>query len=114
MIMYLVETQQRNQTKQKVSCYIVLLSGTCLEDLETTPYSGAISVTNHGFTCQPWVLQYPHNHNFDKDDYFPEDGSVTNASNYCRDPLGYGRPWCYTVNPSVRSDYCTFSICKGE
>ena len=101
------------QRRTTVSSCDARFSETCLEDLESTPYSGSISVTNHEFVCQHWESHYPHFHNFDKNDYFPKDGSVNSASNYCRDPLEIGRPWCYTTNPNVKWDYCTFSICKG-
>ena len=92
----------------------MLFSETCLEGLKSTPYTGTASITNHGFVCQHWKSQHPHTHPFTINDFFPVDGTVNNASNYCRDLLGYGRPWCYTTSPSVQRDFCTFSICKGR
>ena len=38
---------------------------------------------------------------------FPLDGSVAEAINYCRDPNGeMDSTWCFTVDSSVRWEYC--------
>uniref|UniRef100_A0A8C8AJ07 Kringle domain-containing protein n=1 Tax=Otus sunia TaxID=257818 RepID=A0A8C8AJ07_9STRI len=34
--------------------------------------------------------------------------------NYCRNPDGEKRPWCYTTNNSVRWEYCAIPRCKGQ
>lgn len=31
--------------------------------------------------------------------------------NYCRNPDGEKKPWCYTTNSSVRWEYCTIPPC---
>ena len=72
-------------------------------------------MTNTGHVCQPWAWQTPHTHNRKKDEDFPYDGSVLEASNYCRDFDGFrGRPYCYTTDPGVRWGYCTFDICNSK
>ena len=87
-------------------------SQSCL--FELTDYNGTVSVTNHGQTCQAWSSQTPHRHIHIKDRLFPMDGSVEEASNYCRDVGSPGRPWCYTTDPDIMWNYCTFRICNGK
>ncbi|XP_078700973.1 putative apolipoprotein(a)-like protein 2 isoform X2 [Branchiostoma floridae x Branchiostoma belcheri] len=53
-------------------------------------------------SCQFWTSQYPHAHNHTPEAY-PSAGL---ERNYCRNPDGKGRPWCYTNNPLVRWRYC--------
>ena len=41
------------------------------------------------------------------------EGSFADASNYCRNPdSDSGGPWCYTVDPSVRWEYCDGQLCN--
>ena len=83
----------------------------CINDL-TLSYSGTISITRSGITCQKWSEQYPHEHPFTQDSMFPADSDVSGANNYCRDPDGEGMPWCYTTLPTKRWEYCGILICK--
>ncbi|XP_019614615.1 PREDICTED: uncharacterized protein LOC109462502 [Branchiostoma belcheri] len=53
-------------------------------------------------TCQSWTSQYPHTHNHTPEAY-PSAGL---ERNYCRNPDGKDRPWCYTNNPTIRWMYC--------
>ncbi|KAI8513486.1 hypothetical protein Bbelb_101250 [Branchiostoma belcheri] len=53
-------------------------------------------------TCQYWASQYPHTHNHTPEAY-PSAGL---ERNYCRNPDGKDRPWCYTNNPTIRWMYC--------
>ncbi|XP_019636271.1 PREDICTED: uncharacterized protein LOC109478901 [Branchiostoma belcheri] len=50
-------------------------------------------------SCQFWTSQYPHAHNHTPEAY-PSAGL---ERNYCRNPDGKDRPWCYTNNPLVRA-----------
>ena len=84
----------------------------CISDLTLT-YNGKVSVTRSGNTCQKWADQYPHEHRFTEDSMYP-DGSVSGAVNYCRDPDGEGMPWCYTIQPGTRYEYCDIPICKHK
>uniref|UniRef100_A0A3P9CW29 Kringle domain-containing protein n=1 Tax=Maylandia zebra TaxID=106582 RepID=A0A3P9CW29_9CICH len=34
--------------------------------------------------------------------------------NYCRNPDGDPRPWCFTTSPSKRWDYCAIPRCKVD
>ncbi|KAI8502448.1 hypothetical protein Bbelb_200360 [Branchiostoma belcheri] len=53
-------------------------------------------------SCQFWTSQHPHAHNHTPEAY-PSAGL---ERNYCRNPDGKDRPWCYTNNPLVRWSYC--------
>ncbi|XP_078674665.1 uncharacterized protein LOC144912807 [Branchiostoma floridae x Branchiostoma belcheri] len=68
-------------------------------------YRGQVSITDDGLVCQRWEDQTPHEHRF-------LDLSVYGLSeNYCRNPDGEKRPWCYTRDPSVRWQYCNVKPC---
>ena len=56
-----------------------------------------MSTTPTGNTCQLWALDTPHSHGYNW---------VSADHNYCRNPDGSARPWCYTTNPAVRWEYC--------
>ncbi|XP_019636274.1 PREDICTED: uncharacterized protein LOC109478904 [Branchiostoma belcheri] len=59
-------------------------------------------LANRDRSCQFWTSQYPHAHNHTPEAY-PSAGLEWN---YCRNPDGKDRPWCYTNNPLVRWRYC--------
>ncbi|XP_035662069.1 plasminogen-like [Branchiostoma floridae] len=69
-----------------------------LRDRGTT-YRGRANRDN---ACQFWTSQYPHTHNHTPQAY-PRAGL---ERNYCRNPDGKDRPWCYTNNPLIRWMYC--------
>uniref|UniRef100_A0A8B9ZB46 Plasmin n=1 Tax=Buteo japonicus TaxID=224669 RepID=A0A8B9ZB46_9AVES len=72
-------------------------------------YRGRIAVTKSGNACQHWNTQFPHRHGWIPDRY-PCKGL---EENYCRNPDGEKRPWCYTINSSVRWEYCAIPHCDG-
>uniref|UniRef100_A0A8C9FAX8 Plasmin n=1 Tax=Pavo cristatus TaxID=9049 RepID=A0A8C9FAX8_PAVCR len=72
-------------------------------------YRGRIGITESGNTCQHWNTQFPHKHGWIPDRYPCKDLE----ENYCRNPNGEKRPWCYTINSSVRWEYCTIPQCDG-
>eukprot|EP00058_Branchiostoma_floridae_P012464 XP_002597952.1 hypothetical protein BRAFLDRAFT_79805 [Branchiostoma floridae] len=59
-------------------------------------------LANRSDSCQFWTYQYPHPHNHTPQAY-PRAGL---EQNYCRNPDGKDRPWCYTKNPLIRWMYC--------
>ena len=51
-----------------------------------------------------WDSQSPHKHGY---------GYLKAQENYCRNPYG-GEPkgpWCYTMDPNKRWDYCSIPMC---
>ncbi|XP_074044075.1 plasminogen [Macrotis lagotis] len=71
-------------------------------------YQGTISVTESGFTCQPWGSQNPHSH-----EYLPAKFPNKNLKeNYCRNPDVEPRPWCFTTNPNKRWEFCNIPRCS--
>ena len=95
-------------------------------------YTGQVSVTESGHTCQVWGTKYPHPNYILPQQYwelckykllinviahclFLIDSPVTGQPhNYCRNPGERGeRPWCFTTNRTVRWEYCNIPKC-GE
>ncbi|XP_074944138.1 plasminogen-like isoform X2 [Phalacrocorax aristotelis] len=72
-------------------------------------YRGRIAITESGNACQHWNTQFPHKHGWIPDRY-PCKGL---EENYCRNPDGEKRPWCYTINSRVRWEYCAIPHCDG-
>ncbi|XP_043277721.1 uncharacterized protein [Venturia canescens] len=77
-------------------------------------YIGKLSTTRSGRTCAKWMNRYaihPVNPQYLNDSLYPE-GSVRNASNYCRDPSrDIAGTWCYTTDPLVPQDLCDIRDC---
>lgn len=74
-------------------------------------YRGSVSQTIEGYTCQAWSDQFPHEHKYTEDYYFPDD-NITAASNYCRNPDGdaFG-PWCMIVDGDEDAVYEYYGYC---
>ena len=77
-------------------------------EVKQADYRGTISTTISGEECQPWSSQSPHGHSRTPGNY-PNAGL---DSNYCRNPDGEPRAWCYTSNPSKRWEYCDVQVCQ--
>jgi len=91
---------------------VVAVTG-CRSTKSGTDYRGAISRTTSGRTCQRWDSQQPHAHSYKDQDFSVSALAV--AVNFCRnpDPWDSSGPWCYTVDPYVRWEYCDVPFC-GE
>lgn len=76
-------------------------------------YTGTVSTTNSGRTCQAWVQQSPHVYFIDNPDYWKDlEETLEEASNYCRNPdHAPGGPWCLTTDPDKRWEYCDIPGC---
>ncbi|XP_078666806.1 putative apolipoprotein(a)-like protein 2 [Branchiostoma floridae x Branchiostoma belcheri] len=72
-------------------------------------YRGTVSVTATGRTCQRWDSQTPHGHDRTPANY-PSAG--LEGHNYCRNPDGWYRLWCYTTDPYKRWDNCAVPVCS--
>ena len=86
----------------------------CITNLMQSPYTGTVSTTNHGFTCMDWTMIYGSHENNVYDDYFPADGGVIGAKNYCRTYGSYRKPYCFIDNPYITYGYCNLRICNGK
>ncbi|KAJ8396209.1 hypothetical protein AAFF_G00020760 [Aldrovandia affinis] len=73
-------------------------------------YRGKISKTESGFTCQRWDSQKPHTHGY-LPQVLPEKYL---EENFCRNPDGEPRPWCFTTSPTKRWDFCAVPRCSTE
>jgi len=77
-----------------------------------------VKVTVSGRTCQRWDADTPWNLTKISKWYarkkrnFP-DKSIKAAENYCRNPDGDRRPWCYTTDKMKQREYCEMPLCKG-
>nr|XP_014339977.1 PREDICTED: hepatocyte growth factor isoform X2 [Latimeria chalumnae] len=70
-------------------------------------YRGPMDHTESGKECQRWDLLKPHKHNF-RPERYPLKGL---DDNYCRNPNGELRPWCYTLDPETPWEYCAIKTC---
>ena len=88
-------------------CGTVFFSADCFNG-RGRGYSGTISTTRSGKTCQNWDVQIPHRFTLPSSQY-PELGD----HNYCRNPGSRGPdgPWCFTTDPDTRWEYCNVSKC---
>ncbi|KAJ8302241.1 hypothetical protein KUTeg_021228, partial [Tegillarca granosa] len=77
-------------------------SGECRRTVSGVDYKGKVKVTENGLLCQRWDSQIPHSHNFE---------SLSSEQNYCRNPNGKPRQWCFTTSSSVEFEYCTVPPC---
>ncbi|XP_020374241.2 prothrombin [Rhincodon typus] len=71
-------------------------------------YRGTQNVTRRGKQCQFWNSQYPHKHNFTREEMI----LANLEGNYCRNPDGdEDGAWCFTTDPAVEIDYCNLDYC---
>ncbi|XP_053387866.1 apolipoprotein(a)-like [Mercenaria mercenaria] len=68
-------------------------------------YMGAQSITVSGKMCLNWVDVNPNMQGL-------PDTSVDKARNKCRDPKGYGRPWCFTSATTYDWEFCHIPVCQ--
>ncbi|XP_058414671.1 hepatocyte growth factor-like protein isoform X6 [Diceros bicornis minor] len=73
-------------------------------------YRGAVDRTESGRECQRWDLQRPHAHPFEPGKFLDKDLD----DNYCRNPDGSERPWCYTTDPQMEREFCDLPFCGSE
>ncbi|XP_077999988.1 plasminogen-like [Glandiceps talaboti] len=87
----------------------------CYHQANGADYRGTVSVTESGHTCQKWSSQSPQSHGYTIAAH-PAGG--LGDHNYCRNPSGDPRTWCYTTTPGVRWQYCNVGpavdVCATE
>jgi len=66
-------------------------------------YIGLANMGESGRNCMNWVEQGK----FKK-------GHGVGSHNYCRNPNGRKRPWCFTIDPQKKWEYCTVAECKDS
>ena len=85
-------------------------------------YSGKIAMSKKGHVCKSWADEkdstfYDYVQKQDisiGDGYFP-DGSLENASNYCRSPdNARDGPWCFVEGNRYDWQYCDVPLCNGN
>ena len=89
---------------------VLFLVGCYTENNLGINYNGTLNVTESGRFCQQWDSDTPHFHPLTS--LFRP---YLEGHNYCRNPEGRGkRPWCYTMDPAVRWEYCKVPQCPVE
>jgi len=68
-------------------------------------YEGHVNKTNSGKICQAWDKQTPHSHTLDADWV-----KTTEGHNYCRNPDGEDKVWCYTMDSTKRWEFCDVPV----
>nr|XP_009861463.2 uncharacterized protein LOC100175229 [Ciona intestinalis] len=73
-------------------------------------YRGKVSITRGGIPCQKWSSGLPHVTNYSPTSH----PGQSLEENFCRNPDGDANgPWCYTMDPGLRHDYCSIPACGG-
>ena len=85
-----------------IKLFLFIDTEECLRHPGGENYTGHMNVTFFGKTCQLWSSQIPHGHAF---------GRLENESNFCRNPDGESKPWCYTTDPDKRYEFCDIPLC---
>jgi len=109
------DVERRNEVRRYISLVSVhdpnLQDGDSFQCLDTTKplgidYRGTRRYTLSGTRCQHWSQNTPHSHQYNPSSY--PNGDL--KENYCRNPDESERPWCYTIHPYKRWEYC-FPVC---
>ena len=92
------------------TCYLSNISvvGSCYISGDPMSYTGNLAVAEDGSACLAWTATS----NVHYDSEFP-DGSVTAASNFCRNPDMLEKPYCY-VNVDRTVENCNVAACNSH
>ena len=83
----------------------------CKTTAKGEEYSGTLSRTPSGNTCQRWDTDTPHQRTSAARDPANYTGGVF-PENFCHNASGrYAKPWCYTTDPNKRWEYCDVPMC---
>ncbi|KAG9489963.1 hypothetical protein GDO78_005726 [Eleutherodactylus coqui] len=97
----------KNPKVRYETCNIPLCSKVECVTCNGEHYRGPMDYTETGKECQRWDLQRPHKHKF-RPERYPNKGL---NDNYCRNPDGKARPWCYTLDPDTPWEFCAIKPC---
>lgn len=77
----------------------------CVSSLYGDDYFGTVHQTKNGIPCQTWSELTPHSHSYNT--------KLKDQDDYCRNPTAPGDkfPWCYTIDPDIRWDFCDIPRC---
>jgi len=79
---------------------------------DCSDYRGHIAKTESGKDCQPWNSENPHR----KKAFFKskmDSGRLPMLTeNFCRNPNGYEKSWCYTMDENMRWEFCKIPMCS--
>ncbi|XP_076102513.1 uncharacterized protein LOC143071805 isoform X2 [Mytilus galloprovincialis] len=77
----------------------------CVSSLYGEDYFGTVRQTKNGIPCQKWSDLTPHSHSYNT--------KLKDQDDYCRNPTAPGDnfPWCYTIDPDIRWDFCDIPRC---
>ena len=97
----------------KTSPFYLIEAGDCYIQGDPLSYTGTLARTVDGADCLPWthplvtiVIRLVPN------PLFPE-SDTADAFNYCRDPTGLGKPWCYTM-VAMNVELCDLPMCPPK
>ncbi|CAH1783435.1 unnamed protein product [Owenia fusiformis] len=82
-----------------------------LESPDGAEYTGDMARTEDGYTCQSWNLNSPHQGLYSSQPSQMNYPSGYFESNYCRNPDGSTKPWCYTTDLLHEKDDCDIETC---
>ncbi|XP_076824953.1 plasminogen-like [Clavelina lepadiformis] len=81
----------------------------CFDERDPSSYRGFVDKTEDGTPCLIWDLYNTYSHIYSSS-RFP--GKGLGNHNYCRNPDGDVRPWCFTTNPDFDWAYCDVDKCS--
>merc|ERR1712154_545604 len=86
-------------------------AGNCYKEDDKSSYTGFLSMTKSGRTCQLWESQTPHKHSRGNSPSSFVDGRF--PDNFCRTPEDGVSviPWCYTTDVDKRWEHCDVPSC---
>ena len=96
----MIETRMKKTKNRSTECGFDGGDCLCAVSSNQKDYRGTISKTESGVSCEDWDSEYIAD--------YPDAGL---ASNYCRNPNGDERAWCFTNFSSLTFEYCNVPSC---